>query len=420
VSGETSTVLTPRVVVVGGGPSGLRAAADLAPRIGGEVVVLEREAEAGGIPRHCDHPGFGMRDLRRATSGPRYAETLRRRAEESGARLLTSAMVTGWAGDRALQVTSPQGRLRVEAEAVVLATGVRERPRAARRIPGTRSTGVLTTGQLQNLVHVKHRSVGRRAVVVGGELVSWSAVLTLREAGCETVLMTTEHPRADSYAAMVLAGRALLRTPVATGVRVVRILGAPEVTGVELEQIATGRRRVVECDTVVVTADWIPDHELARSVGLAIDPASGSPRVDASLRTDRVGVFAVGNLVHPADTADVAALDGAAVVPHVLAFLRGERSWPSAYVDLVVAAPLRWVSPSRLAVDDGAPPLGRLGLWVDDLVRLPTVVVHQDGHRVSRTRVPWPAAPGRVFRLPASVLDGVDRAGGPVRIAFEA
>jgi len=412
-------VLAARVVVVGAGPSGLRAATDLAPRVGGEVLVLEREDVAGGIPRHCDHLGYGLRDLRRVTTGPRYAEALRRRAEESGAGILTSATVTGWAGERSVMVTAPSGRFRVDADAVVLATGVRERPRAARLIPGTRSRGVYTTGQLQNVVHLKHMPVGRRAVVVGGELVSWSAVLTLREAGCATVLMATEQPRADSYAAMELLGRAVLRTPVATGVRIVRILGAPEVTGVELEQLSTGRRRVVECDTVVVTADWIPDNELARAAGLALDDASGSPRIDASLRTDQPGVFAIGNLVHPADTADVAALDGAAVVPHVLAFLRGERPEASAYVDLTVEAPLRWVSPSRLALDDGPPPRGRLLLWVDEYIRLPTVVVSQDGRAVARMRLPWPAAPGRVFRVPSSVLDDVDRRGGPIVLGLE-
>jgi hypothetical protein len=169
----------------------------------------------------------------------------------------------------------------------------------------------------------------------------------------------------------------------------------------------------------VVTADWIPDNELARSAGLAIDAANGAPRIDASLRTDRPGVFAIGNLVHPADTADVAALDGAAVVPHVLAFLRGERVESSAYADLAVDAPLRWVSPSRLAVDDGPPPRARLLLWTDEYVRLPVVVVRQHDRVVSRTRLPWPAAPGRVFRVPSSVLDGVDRRGGTVTIGLD-
>jgi thioredoxin reductase len=412
------TAESARVVVVGAGPAGLRAAADLAPRVGGEVLVLEREAVAGGVPRHCGHLGFGMRDLRRATTGPRYAAILRDRAEQAGARILTSSTVTGWAGDRALEITSPSGRFLVEADAVVLATGVRERPRAARLIPGTRSSGVYTTGHLQNVVHVGRRGVGHRAVVVGGELVSWSAVLTLRAAGCTTVLLATEQPRAESYLAFELLARAALRTPVATGVRVVRILGAPDVTGVELEQVSTGRRRIVDCDTVVLTADWIPDNELARSAGLALDDVSLAPRVDASLRTELPGVFAVGNLVHPADTADVAALDGAAVVPHVLAHLRGERTAPSAYVELAVEAPLRWITPSRLAVDDGAPPRSRLLLRVDEHVRLPTVRVRQDGREISRTRLPWSAAPGRLLRVPSRVLDGVDRRGGPVSVSL--
>ncbi|HET7902529.1 MAG TPA: hypothetical protein VFL59_15205, partial [Candidatus Nanopelagicales bacterium] len=110
-------------------------------------------------------------------------------------------------------MTSPQGRTVMTAGAVVLATGARERPRAARLVPGDRPAGVLTTGQLQNLVHLQHRSPGARAVVVGAELVSWSAVLTLREAGCETVLMTTEHARGESYAAFRGPARAVLRTP---------------------------------------------------------------------------------------------------------------------------------------------------------------------------------------------------------------
>lgn len=411
-------VLTPRVVVVGAGPSGLRAATDLAPRLGGEVLVLEREAVAGGIPRHCDHPGYGLRDLRRVTTGPRYAAALVRSAQDAGARILTAATVTGWAGERALDVTTPDGLLRVEAEAVVLATGARERPRSARLVPGTRSRGVLTTGQLQNLVHLKHQRVGRRAVVVGGELVSWSAVLTLREAGCATALMVTEHERADTYAAAALVGRTALRTPVVTGARVVRIIGSPDVTGVELEQIATGRRRVVDCDTVVMTADWIPDHELARAAGLELDPASLAPRVDASARTGRPGVFAVGNLVHPVDTADVAALGGAAAVPHVLALLRGESTGDPAYVELRVEAPLLWVSPSRLAVDDGQPARSRLLLGVEEYVRTPVVQVRQGRRILERRRLPWPAAPGRVFRVPSSVLDDVDRHGDPVTLSL--
>ena len=124
------------VVVIGGGPSGLTAAAALAPSVDGEVLVLEREAETGGIPRHSDHLGYGIRDLRRVVTGPAYARRLTASAREAGATLETCTMVTGWAGERRLEVTSPRGRRVVQADAVVLATGARERPR--RRAPHRR------------------------------------------------------------------------------------------------------------------------------------------------------------------------------------------------------------------------------------------------------------------------------------------
>jgi NAD(P)H-nitrite reductase large subunit len=326
-------------------------------------------------------------------------------------------MVTGWADDGALEVTSPQGRGLVRAGAVVLATGARERPRAARLIPGARCEGVYTTGQLQNLVHLKHRQVGRRAVVVGAELVSWSAVLTLREAGCRTELLVSEHEHPESFAVLTAAGKALARTAVARRARVVRILGDTRVTGVELENLATGQRRVVGCDTVVLTGDWVPDNELARAAGLTLDPGSRAPVVDSAMRTDRPGLFAVGNLLHPVDTADVAALDGAAVVPHVLDHLAGRRT-SAPHLQLSVDPPLRWVSPARIDTAHPRPARGRLLLWSDERRLAPVVVATQAGRVVARRRMPWPAVPGRVLRVPSSLVDGLDPTDGPVVISL--
>lgn len=403
-----------RVAIIGGGPSGLTAAAALAGRVGGEVRVFEREAEAGGIPRHSDHPGYGMRDLKRFISGPAYAKRLVRSALDAGAVLETETMVTGWSGPRRFEVTSPRGRREIEADVVVLATGARERPRPARRIPGDRPDGVYTTGQLQNLVHLHHRGVGSRAVVVGGELVSWSAVMTLREAGCEPVLMTTEYAKSESYVAFRVPGRLALRVPVATRTRLVSITGRGRVESVTVEDIDTGQRRVVACDTVVTTGDWIPDNELARSAGLRMDRATLGPEVATTLATSQEGVFAIGNLVHPVDTADVAALDGRHVVDAVLRSLGGDGT-PATGPRLHVDAPLRWISPQRLDLGH-APSRGKLLLWSDKLVRFPCVVAEQGGREIGRVRPPWPCAPGRVFRVPYRLLAKVDPAAGDVTV----
>ena len=404
------------VAIIGGGPSGLAAAAALAPHVDGEVLVLEREAQTGGIPRHSDHLGYGMRDLRRFISGPAYAARLTETAAAAGAVLETEAMVTGWAGERTLRITSPRGIQTVAADAVILATGARERPRPARLIPGDRPDGVYTTGQLQNLVHVHHAQVGKRAVIIGAELVSWSAVLTLREAGCATVAMVSSQPRAEAYAAFRTAGRVLMNGPVLTGSRVVGIHGKGRVRAVTIETKAGGRREI-NCDTVVFTGDWIPDHELARNAGLDMDAATRGPVVDVALRTSRAGVFAVGNLLHPVDTADAAALDGRHVASAVIAWLRSREFSPGA-ARIRAEAPLRWVTPQLVSADGSVPARGDLLLWVDEYRRLPKLRAVQDGRVLATRRTPWPAAPGRIFRVPWSLVSGADPKGGDITLAL--
>lgn len=420
-------VLRPAVAIVGAGPAGLTAATALARTQSGEVLVLDREHEPGGIPRHSDHTGYGLRDQRRIMKGPAYARLLTRQAQAAGARIMTQATVSGWSGlhsTPALEVTTPGGLLRVEPQAIILAVGARERPRAARKIPGDRPGGVLTTGQLQNLVHLFRKPIGTRAVVVGTELVSWSAVMTLREAGCKTVLMTTEKPQGEAYLAFSVAGRLGFGVKATTRTRVVRIIGRSRVEGVEIENLDTGDRSIVPCDTVVFTGDWIPDHELARLAALDIDPGTRGPSVDTALRTSRPGVFAAGNVVHPVDTADVAALDGRHVATHVVQFLNGS-GWASrAYPNPAHGAPIRaeepfiWVAPNRLPPDAVAPARGRLLLWSTELVRRPIIEIRQGGATIARRRLLWPAAPGRVFRVPWTVLSGADPRGGEIRIGL--
>ena len=201
-------------VVVGGGPAGLATAIELRNLGISPVTVIERERQAGGIPRHSDHTGFGARDLRTVVSGPRYAARYRELAEEAGVETLTETMVTDWEGARVLKLTGPGGREEIEPPAVVLATGCRERPRSARLVPGSRPAGVMTTSTLQQLVHLRGEKVGHRAVIVGAEHVSFSAVATLAHGGASVAGLVTDLPRHQSLTAFRVGAALRYRAPV--------------------------------------------------------------------------------------------------------------------------------------------------------------------------------------------------------------
>ncbi len=402
------------VAIVGGGPAGLAAAIELRARGVGEVVVIEREAEVGGIPRHARHQGFGVRDLRRPLSGPAYARRYAGLARVAGVDVLTETMATGWAHG-ALELTSPGGRSTLAPTAIVLATGCRERPRSARLVPGSRPGGVMTTGMLQQLVYLQRRPAGQRALIVGAEHVSFSAITTLAHGGARALALTTELAHHQSLAAFRLGARVRYGVPVWTRTRVSEIRGRERVEEVELTDLESGGRREVACDTVVFSADWVPDHELAVLGGVELDALTRGPAVDPGLHSSRAGVFAAGNLLHGAEQADVAALSGRHVAASVSRYLAtGE--WPAQRVLVHCQPPLGWIAPNALSRGGGpaaAPARGHFALRAREYVRAPRVAVVQDGRELWSGRLAR-LMPGRSARLSASWTDRVDPAGGPV------
>ncbi|MFE2023144.1 FAD-dependent oxidoreductase [Streptomyces sp. NPDC059499] len=403
----TRSERTVDVLIVGAGPAGLAAGAELAAAGAGRIEILEREQEAGGIPRHCHHGGFGGRLTRGGADGPAYARRSVAAAVDAGAGLRTGVTVTGWAGPRTVETTGPGGLERITAGAVVLATGARERPRSARLVPGSRPPGVHTTGELQQAVHLYGQRIGTRAVVIGDEPVSHAAVDTLRAAGVHVVAVVTDRPGTPF--------RVRQRTPLLTGATVTGLTGRTRLSGVSLRH-DDGRTTTLRCDTVVFTGDFVPDHELARRGGITLDPGTRGPAYDAAYRTSRPGVFAVGNLLHAVERAGVAADEGRAVAVSVLHRLSGTDEPFGSGRPLVVDAPLRWVAPNLTGPGGARPIEDRFVLRTARRLSRPLLVVSQDGRELHRQRLLLPAVPGRPFHLTAAWLDRVDPHGAPVRI----
>ncbi|MER5743235.1 FAD-dependent oxidoreductase [Streptomyces sp. NPDC002225] len=399
------------VLIVGAGPAGLGAGAELAASGAGRVEILEREQTAGGIPRHCHHGGFGGRTIGRGTAtGPAYARDCVATALRAGAALRTGVSVTGWAGPLTVDTTAPTGLERITARAVVLATGARERPRSARLVPGDRPPGVLTTGELQQTVHLHGRRIGGRAVVIGAGPVARAAADTLRVAETEVVALVTDQPTAP-FAALT---RGNDRTPVLTRTTVTALVGRKRLTGVAVRH-QDGRTTTLRCDTVVFTGDWIPEHELARRGAVTLDPGTRGPAHDPDHRTDRTGIFAVGNLLHGVESAGHAFAEGRAVAAPVLRHLI-TGTWPAHRPAIAVDAPLSWVAPNLVGPDDTLPTGGRFLLRTAERLTAPLLLVHQDGRELHRERLLRSAVPGRSFPLRADWLERAEPDGGTVRI----
>ena len=281
------------VVIVGGGPAGLAAARTLS-RLGvKDVMVLEREPEAGGIPRHCGHLGFGWQSHRHLWTGPRFAAELRRDSQAFDVRTGTTVLELRKNG--LLRIRNAKGAAELKARRILIATGTRETPRAARLVGGSRPQGVMTTGALQQHVYLRHIKPFERPVIIGSEWVSFSALLTCRHLGIRSVAMLEENRRITAPRGGGLVARLAFGVPVLTATKLIAIEGHRQVEAVEIE--THGKRRHIACDGVIFTGQFRPENALFMAG--PFESADLSPRIDVNFRCTEPAYFAAGNVLGP-------------------------------------------------------------------------------------------------------------------------
>ncbi|SON57574.1 opine oxidase subunit A [Hartmannibacter diazotrophicus] len=341
------------VIVVGGGPAGLAAATELRRSGIARVIVLDREGEAGGIPRHCGHYPFGMREFHRVLKGPDYAARLVKRAKAAGVEIRTHTAVTALHPGGRLSLSTPDGLRQIEGRAVLLATGVRETSRAGRLIGGEKPGGVIPTGALQGLVYLNGQRPFLRPVIVGSELVAFSALLTCRHAGIRPLAMIEPGSRPTARAISTVLAH-LMGVPVLVGTEVEEILGRDRVERVVVAD-AEGRREI-EADGVIVTGAFRPEATLIRQSHLEFDRLSGGPAIDQYGRLSDPAYFAAGNLLRAVETAGWSWAEGHRAAKAIAAALAGRLPSPEASVRVTVDSDaLKLALPQRLACGPAAP-----------------------------------------------------------------
>ena len=334
------------VVVVGGGPSGLAAATRLRELGVEKVLVLEREIEAGGIPRHCGHPPFGMREFGRILTGPSYARRLVHRALAAGVHIRTGVDVVRIAEGGNLDVTGAEGASQLHGRRVLLATGTRETPRSARLVGGRRPLGVLSTGALQSFVYLANRLPFRKPVVIGTELVSFSAILTCWRAGIRPAAMIEENGRPTAWRISALLPR-LLGIPLLYNSRVTSIEGTARVEAVEVETPHGSRR--IDCDGALFTGCFTSEATLARTGHLEIDASSSGPVVDQFGRCSDPAYYAAGNVLRPVETAGWCWREGCDVAAVIADDLKGLLPARTSVAAVRIAGPIKYAVPQRVA-----------------------------------------------------------------------
>jgi NADPH-dependent 2,4-dienoyl-CoA reductase/sulfur reductase-like enzyme len=348
------------VLVIGAGPAGLGAAIGLRESGVANVVVVEREASAGGVPRHCAHPPFGMREFARIMTGQDYARRLAERAIAAGVDIRTRHSVTALLGNGVAALTSPAGAADIAARRIVLATGMRETTRAARLVSGERPQGILNTGAFQALVNLKGILPFRRPVIVGTELVGLSAISTCRKHGMSPAAIVEANAHASAPWPLRLYPR-LLGIPVHFGAGIADVAGRSRVESVSL-RLGDGTLRRIDCDGIIFTGQFVGEGTLAQFAGIATDTVGGGPVVDNFGRTSDPVTFAVGNLAHPAETAGWCFREGRRIARIVAEDLRGRTPRGAATTALVSRSGVKFTVPGRIvgSMDAG---LDRLHVW---------------------------------------------------------
>ncbi|MGZ5454381.1 MAG: NAD(P)/FAD-dependent oxidoreductase [Candidatus Aminicenantales bacterium] len=319
------------VAVIGGGPAGLAAALGARRAGAGKVLLLERDRTLGGILNQCVHDGFGLFLYKETISGPEYAERLTEDVLREPIRVATGTMVLDLSPDRVLRVNSREGYRLVEAGAVVLAMGCRERTREMIEIPGTRPAGIFTAGSAQNLVNLQNLRIGNEAVILGSGDIGLIMARRLVFEGVAVKGVFEILPWANGLERNIRQCLMDLRIPLELRSTVVEIRGRDRVESVVVAKVdeslapVAGTESVIPCDTLLLSVGLIPENELAKKAGVVLSPLTGGAVVDETLMTSIPGIFSCGNVLHIHDVADWASFEGFAAGERAARFAAGER-----------------------------------------------------------------------------------------------
>ncbi len=389
------------IVIIGGGPAGMAAAISAYDNGVKNVAILERDIALGGILNQCIHNGFGLHKLGQELTGPEYAEVYAEMVKERGIKVYYETMVTSISKEKIVTAQNRQGILKIEATAIILAMGCRERSRGALNICGTRPAGIYSAGTAQKLINCQGYMVGKKVVILGSGDIGLIMARRMSLEGAKVEAVCEIMPYSGGLTRNIVQCLEDFDIPLYLSHTVAEIHGKERLTGVTIAAVDENRnvieetKRYIECDTLLLSVGLIPENELTDQAGIKIDAVTAGPIVDQYRQTDIAGVFACGNVLHVHDLVDYVSDEAEIAGVSAAEFVKKGSGYVST-VKTVAGNGVRYVLPQSIALNGKE----NVDLYMRVVKPFGKVrITAKSGENVLATTVRLKAAPGEMEKI---------------------
>ena len=384
-----------------------------------DVVILDREPGLGGILMQCIHNGFGLHKLGRELTGPEYAAVYEEKVRSRNITVYAETTVTSISPEKIVTAQNRDGILKIQAKAVILAMGCRERSRGALNICGSRPSGVYSAGTAQKLVNCMGYQVGKTVVILGSGDIGLIMARRMSYEGAKVMAVCEVMPYSGGLTRNIVQCLEDFQIPLYLSTTVVQIHGRERLEGVTIAEVDENRRpieetrRYIPCDTLLLSVGLIPENELTRAAGIPMDPITGGALVDENCQTQVPGIFACGNVLQVHDLVDYVSEEAERAGIGAVTYINGEKTAS----DAILTKPgygVRYVLPQSIGSREKdvslflrvSQPFGKVKFTVSD------------GESVLAVAKRLKAAPGEMEKITVKA-DALKDVTGPITVSLE-
>lgn len=342
------------IVVIGGGPAGLAAALSAKEEGIENIIILEREAQLGGILNQCIHNGFGLHTFKEELTGPEYAQRFVDKVEELNVPYKLNTMVLDINKEKIITaVNDHDGMIEIKAKAIVLAMGCRERSRGAINIPGSRCAGILTAGAAQKFVNMEGYMPGREVVILGSGDIGLIMARRMTLEGAKVKAVVELMPYSSGLKRNIVQCLDDFNIPLKLSHTVTNIKGKDRLEGVTIARVDENRRVIketeefIKCDTLLLSVGLVPENELSRKADIELSEVTSGPVVDDSMQTNIEGIFACGNVLHVHDLVDNVTTESYNAGKNAALYIKG-KNFRGNYIEIKAIDGIRYTVPKYI------------------------------------------------------------------------